>query len=132
MLYIRYLVRSLRCKERRRVTRTRAKFRHCWIHLFDSTSKIAASWPCLRILTAQQNEISLENLMEVTRNQPERPRRKKMDGYSTQHACLLVWDLNLTRIDPFNNIMWGLAIHCAANALGSSQNLLHAARKFLC
>ena len=58
--------------------------------------------------------------------------KKKIDGYSTQHVCLLVWNLNLTRIDPFNNIMRGLAIHCAANALGSSQNLLHAAREFLC
>ena len=53
-----------------------------------------------------------------------------------QHATisekqLLVWNLNLPRVDPINDIMWGLAINGAPNALSRAKNLLRAVRQCL-
>lgn len=53
-----------------------------------------------------------------------------------QHATisekqLLVWNLNLPRVDSINDIMWGLAINGAPNALSRAKNLLRTTGKVL-
>lgn len=45
---------------------------------------------------------------------------------------LFIRHLDIPRVDPIDDIVWGLAIYCAANTLGRAENLLRTASQVLC
>ena len=58
-------------------------------------------------------------------------KRKQRPWSPIAVARLLVWHLDLARADGVDDIVWGLAVDCAADGLRGAEDLLCAVREVL-